>query len=143
MNIWNYFSENVTALRMRDNCWGAMQRRSALPLATNGTQERGDGILGEMVGDAWTAAAFEGRGAVEVGVAGTGLTEQVLGNEAAQIHRLLVLTEPLHQLFALAVLHHLALALAKLAQHLNVRSAWPLGSSKNTVFPEFLFHIVA
>ena len=29
--------------------------------------------------------AFEGRGAVEVGVAGTGLTEQVLGNEAAQI----------------------------------------------------------
>ena len=37
------------------------------------------------------------------------------------------------QLFALAVLHHLALALAKLAQHLDV----------NTVFPEFLFHIVA
>ena len=37
------------------------------------------------------------------------------------------------QLFALAVLHHLALALAKLAQHLNI----------NTVFPEFLFHIVA
>ena len=50
--------------------------------------------------------AFEGRGAVEVGVAGTGLTEQVLGNEAAQIHR----------------------------------SAWPLGSSKNAIFPEFLFH---
>jgi len=44
------------------------------------------------------------------------------------------------QLFALAVLHHLALALAKLAQHLNVRSAWPLGLSKNTFFPEFLFH---
>ena len=44
------------------------------------------------------------------------------------------------QLFALAVLHHLALALAKLAQHLDVRSAWPLGSSKNTIFPEFLFH---
>ncbi len=47
-----------------------------------------------MAGDAWAAAeqqlvAFEGRGAVEVGVAGTGLTEQVLGNEAAQIHRLL------------------------------------------------------
>ena len=148
MNIWNYFSENVTALRMRDNCWGVMQRRSALPLATNGTQERGDGIQGEMASDARAAAeqqlvAFEGRGAVEVGVAGTGLIEKVLGNEAAQIHRLLVLTEPLHQLFALAVLHHLALALAKLAQHLNVRSAWPLGSSKNTVFPEFLFHIVA
>ncbi|MBR1558212.1 MAG: hypothetical protein IJ647_10765, partial [Prevotella sp.] len=58
-----------------------------------------------MAGDAWAAAeqqlvAFEGRGAVEVGVAGTGLTEQVLGNEAAQIHRLLILTEPLHQLFA-------------------------------------------
>ena len=58
-----------------------------------------------MAGDARAAAeqqlvAFEGRGAVEVGVAGTGLTEQVLGNEAAQIHRLLILTEPLHQLFA-------------------------------------------
>ena len=34
------------------------------------------------------------------------------------------------QLFALAVLHHLALALAELAQRLNVY----------TVFPEFLFH---
>lgn len=100
-----------------------------------------------MAGDARAAAeqqlvAFEGRGAVEVGVADTGLTEQVLGNEAAQIHRLLILTEPLHQLFAahtddtgghhrldrgqcgvalalqlfaLAVLHHLALALAELA----------------------------
>ena len=34
------------------------------------------------------------------------------------------------QLFALTVLHHLALALAKLTQRLNV----------NTVFPEFLFH---
>ena len=58
-----------------------------------------------MAGDARAAAeqqlvALEGRGAVEVGVAGTGLTEQVLDNEAAQIHRLLVLTEPLHQLFA-------------------------------------------
>ena len=172
-------------------------------------EERGDGIQGEMAGDARAAAeqqlvAFEGRGAVEVGVAGTGLTEQVLGNEAAQIHRLLILTEPLHQLFAahtddagghhrldrgqcgatveaggivarklalerepcdvllvvadavchvleaplgdeaeppcgvalalqlvaLAVLHHLALALAKLAQHLDV----------NAIFPEFLFH---
>ena len=26
MNIWNYSSENVTALRMRDNCWGVTQR---------------------------------------------------------------------------------------------------------------------
>ena len=56
MNIWNYFSENVTALRMRDNCWS--------------------GIQGEMAGDARAAAeqqlvAFEGRGAVEVEVAGT------------------------------------------------------------------------
>ena len=58
-----------------------------------------------MAGDAWAAAeqqlvAFKGRGAVEVDVAGTGLIKQVFGNEAAQIHRLLVLTEPLHQLFA-------------------------------------------
>ena len=26
VNIWNYFSENVTPLRMRDNCWGVTQR---------------------------------------------------------------------------------------------------------------------
>ena len=50
-------------------------------------EERGDGIQGKMAGDARAAAeqqlvAFEGRGAVEVGGAGTGLTE------------------PLHQLFA-------------------------------------------
>jgi len=44
------------------------------------------------------------------------------------------------ELLALAVSHLLALALAKLAQRLNARSAWPLGSSKNAVFPEFLFH---
>ena len=52
-------------------------------------EKRGDGLQGKMVGDAGTAPeqqliAFEGCGAVEVGVAGTGLTEQVLGNEAAQ-----------------------------------------------------------
>ena len=41
------------------------------------------------------------------------------------------------QLVALAVSHLLALALAKLAQHLKVRSAMPLGSSKNTVIAEF------
>ena len=34
------------------------------------------------------------------------------------------------ELLSLAVLHHLALALAKLTQRLNI----------NTVFPEFLFH---
>ncbi len=34
------------------------------------------------------------------------------------------------QLFALAVLHHLALALAELAQRLDV----------NAIYPEFLFH---
>ena len=34
------------------------------------------------------------------------------------------------QLIALAVLHHLALALAKLAQRLDV----------NAIYPEFLFH---
>ena len=37
----------------------------------------------------------------------------------------------------LAVRHRLALTLAKLTQHLNVRSAMPLGSSKNTIFAEF------
>jgi len=30
VNIWNYFSENVTALRMRDNCWGVTQRNEAM-----------------------------------------------------------------------------------------------------------------
>ena len=80
VNIWNYFSENVTALRMRDNCWGVMQRRSALPLATNGTQERGEVLQGKMLNNAGTALqqqliAFAGCGAVEVDVAGTGLTE--------------------------------------------------------------------
>ena len=43
-------------------------------------------------------------------------------------------------LITLAVSHHLTLTLAKLPQHLKVRSAWPLGSSKNTVIAEFLFH---
>ena len=38
-------------------------------------------------------------------------------------------------LVALAIGDHLALA--KLAQRLNVRSAWPLGSSKNAIFPNF------
>ena len=32
VNIWNYFSENVTALRMRDNCWGVTQRNEAMVL---------------------------------------------------------------------------------------------------------------
>ena len=66
MNIWNYFSENVTALRMSDDCWGVTQRRSALPLATNGTQERGDGIQGEMAGDGGGAATRSVRGAWRV-----------------------------------------------------------------------------
>ena len=30
VNIWNYFSENVTALRMRDNCWGVTQRNDSI-----------------------------------------------------------------------------------------------------------------
>ena len=68
VNIWNYFSENVTALRMRDNCWGVTQRRSALPLATNGTQERGEVLQGKMLNNTGTTlqqqlVAFEGRGA--------------------------------------------------------------------------------
>jgi len=68
VNIWNYFSENVTVLRMRDNCWGVTQRNEAMA------------FRGGMAGDARAAAeqqlvAFEGRGAVEVDVAGAGLTE--------------------------------------------------------------------
>ena len=147
--------------------------------------------------------AFAGCGAVEVDISRTELEENVLGNDAAQLHLFSVLTEKVHQLltahtehaaghhrldrslrwlaveergivahefagereprdvfpavtamihileaslchvaklacgvalalqlFALAVLHHLALALAKLAQHLDV----------NAVFSEFLFH---
>ena len=68
VNIWNYFSENVTALRMRDNCWGVTQRRSALPLATKGTQERGEVLQGKMLHNAGTTLqqqliAFAGCGA--------------------------------------------------------------------------------
>ena len=69
VNIWNYFSENVTALRMRDNCWGVTQRRSALPLATNGTQERGDGLArqdAQQYRDNAAAATRSVRGAWRV-----------------------------------------------------------------------------
>ena len=38
MNIWNYFSENVTALRMRDNCWGVTQRNEAMEKAASITK---------------------------------------------------------------------------------------------------------
>ena len=69
------FSEYLELfLRKRDGLADAWQ------LLGSDAEERGDGIQ-----------------AVEVGVAGTDLTEQVFGNETAQIHRLLILTEPLHQ----------------------------------------------
>ena len=32
VNIWNYFSENVTALRMRDSCCGVTLRKEAKAL---------------------------------------------------------------------------------------------------------------
>ena len=38
VNIWNYFSENVTALRMRDNCWGVTQRNEAMEKAASITK---------------------------------------------------------------------------------------------------------
>ena len=82
-NVTPYFADSI---------WMNVQERSDV-LQVKKLHNAGTTLQQQLV-------AFEGRGAVEVGVAGTCLTEQVLGNEAAQIHRLLVLTEPLHQLFA-------------------------------------------
>ena len=67
-------------LRILEIICGVMQRRSALPLATKGTQERGEVLQGKMLHNAGTTLqqqliAFAGCGAVEVGVAGTGLTK--------------------------------------------------------------------
>ncbi len=44
---------------------------------------------------------------------------------------------PCEFLITLAVSLRLTFTLAKLTQHLKVRSAMPLGSSKNTVIAEF------
>ena len=68
-------------------------------------QERSDVLQVEQVNDAGTAlhqqvVAFVGRGAVEVDIARTELTEDVLGNDDTQLHRLLALVEELLQLLA-------------------------------------------
>ena len=68
-------------------------------------EERGDGVEGKMFHNAGTTVeqqfvAFAGRGAVEVEVAGTGLTQQMLADNTAQLHHLYVLAEKVHQLFA-------------------------------------------
>ena len=94
VNIWNYFSENVTALRMRDNCFALEREPSDVFL-----------VVADVI---------------------RYILEAPLGDEAEPSCRVAL---ALH-LVALAVLHHLALALAKFAQHLNI----------NTIFPEFLFH---
>ena len=67
-------------LRIRESICGVMQRRSALPLATKGTQERGEVLQGKMLNNAGTALqqqfiAFAGCGTVEVEVAGAMLSE--------------------------------------------------------------------
>ena len=58
-----------------------------------------------MLDDAGTAmqqqlVALAGCGAMKVEIAGTGLTEQVLGNKAAQYHGLCFFKEQLRQLLA-------------------------------------------
>ena len=67
-------------------------------------EKRGDGIQGEMLHDAGTTAeqqfvAFARRRAVEVKIAGAGLTQQVFADDTSKLHRIHVLTEQLHQLF--------------------------------------------
>ena len=66
-------------------------------------QERGDVLQVEQINDAGAAlhqqvVALAGRGAVEVEIARTELTEDVLGNDGTQLHRLLALVEKLLQL---------------------------------------------
>ena len=63
-------------------------------------QERGDVLQVEQLHDAWAAlhqqvVALAGRGAVEVEIARTELTEDVLRNDGTQFHRLLTLVEKL------------------------------------------------
>ncbi|MBQ6750500.1 MAG: hypothetical protein IJR02_07000 [Bacteroidaceae bacterium] len=41
-------ASKVMPLRILESICGVMRRRSALPLATNGTQERVDGIEGSV-----------------------------------------------------------------------------------------------
>ena len=55
-------------LRILESICGVMQRRSALPLATNGTQERGEVLQGKMLNNAGATLqqqliAFAGCGA--------------------------------------------------------------------------------
>ena len=47
VNIWNYFSENVTALRIRDNCWGVTQRNEAM--AFRGRWRATPAVLGKAM----------------------------------------------------------------------------------------------
>ena len=64
-------------LRILESICGVMQRRSALPLATTGTQERGEVLQGKMLNNAGATLqqqliAFAGCGTIEVEVAGAG-----------------------------------------------------------------------
>ena len=68
-------------------------------------EERGDVLQVEQINDAGAAlhqqvVAFAGRGAMEVDIARTELTEDMLGNDGTQLHRLLALVEELLQLLA-------------------------------------------
>ena len=68
-------------------------------------EERGEVLQGKMLNNTGTTLqqqliAFAGCGAVEVEVAGAGLTEQMLSYDTAQLHLFSVLTEKVHQLFA-------------------------------------------
>ena len=68
-------------------------------------EERSEVLQGKMLNNAGTTLqqqliAFAGCGAMEVEVAGTGLTEQVLSYDTAQLHLFSVLTEKVHQLLA-------------------------------------------
>ena len=68
-------------------------------------EKRGNGVERKMLHDTGTAShqqlvAFAWRSAVEIEVAGTGLTEQVLADDAAKCHRLHIPAEKVHHLLA-------------------------------------------
>lgn len=93
---------------MRDNCWGVTQRNEAMAFrgrwrAMPGQRRSSRSTFGRLPEQ--ELVAFEGRGAVEVEVTLVALPQHVLGNDAAQLHLLRVLTEKACQLLAAHPVH--------------------------------------
>ena len=73
-------------------------------------KKRGNNIEWQMFNDARTAihqqlVAFAWCSSVEIKIPSTCLTEQVLANDAAKLHRVHIPTEETHQLFTANPLH--------------------------------------